>query len=148
MKKTKALLRSLEVARDRELRAWRSVQQLEADLARQSQKLEQLRGYGSEYRAALCPQAGTVLPIHAVMRTSAFLSHLDKVIFKQTEQIEQLKEAYEKEKQCWQEQRRNHAALDKYVSRLKRQTVQRELRSEIRAMDDYPRSRNGFENDG
>lgn len=140
-------MRSLEVARDRELRGQRLLLRLEADMARRMQALEQLREYGREYRSTLSPAAGSTLSTHTLVRTSAFLTHLDEAIEKQLRQICQLRDSYEQEKLRWDEQRRSRAALDKYVSRVQREVRQKQMLADIRAMDDHPRRHRGFDSE-
>ena len=145
MKKVKRLARSLEVARDRELRGQRSVKLLREDIDRRKQTLEQLQRYGDEYRLALSPQMGTRISPRTLVQTGAFLAKLDVTIQQQTEQIGQLKETFQQHEQSWALQRRKRAALDRYVSRVNEEALRKRHRSEQRAMDDYPRLIEGFD---
>ena len=139
MKRVKRLARSLEVARDRELRGQRSVELLREDMERRERTLDQLQRYGDEYRLALSPRTGTRISARTLAQTGAFLASVETAIQQQSEQIGELRETYQQHKRCWDQQRRKRAALDKYVSRVRNEVQRDQQRGEQRAMDDYPR---------
>ncbi len=145
MKRVKRLARSLEVARDRELRGLRSVQLLQEDIERRKQSLEQLQQYGDEYRLVLSSGAGSRISSRNLTQTGAFLANLEAAIEQQSGQIGKLREAYQQHQRYWVQQRSKRAALDKYVGRLQKEVDRSRQRSEQRAMDDYPRLIKGID---
>lgn len=136
MTRSKRMQPVKRVAQNREQNAVQKLGQSQQNLDAQRARLEELRAYRDQYARDFELSGGSGLDATRIQDYRAFLNRLGEAIRQQETLIEQCCSQHEQTRQQWIETRTHSQAIDKVVSRYRREEHRQQDLKEQREQDE------------